>query len=748
VEVHAPVLDSAGRQIGSLLLAQLPGRSYPLRSDGRTPEVVEGGDYRYAIELDHSPTRVVLEPGDELFSFDAGSCLTGRFQPRQHVGRLRIGVEVPDSAASGVVELEVAPTKLEYASEYQQMLTNVAAVATEALIQGFAPASLALAQDPRTRPRLLYQQFAFLHARLASREVRDALALVTANPHRAWRTETELQLAGRPLPGSSLLSRTLAKPGSRVRTSGRLRVASVPRVLDRTRTESTFDSVPNRFVKYALLRWRTITQQLLDALGATADQDRGPLRRGLRVARQVRGQLDEVLATPFFSEVGGLDVFPSANQVLHKREGYRQIFQTFALTEVGASLSLDWDIDDVFAATQRNVATLYEYWAFLQLVQAMGAVCGEERTVEALARAGDGLSLGFKQGTKSGVRWEPDAAGRRLEVEVFFNRTFASSPSRATDSSWSRAMRPDCSVRVRPKTQSLDVEAGSMDLWLHFDAKYRVERAREQFDSQTEEAHSAAGEAEATERLSGSRREDLLKMHAYRDAIRRSAGAYVLFPGNQSASPFREFTEPLPGLGAFVLRPSDEDDAHGSDVLQEFLGEVLAHVADRASQYERDRFWQAVVRSREPDVGRAERALPSLRVPPRDATVLCAFVRGRDVFEWVVRNSTFIVPGDQQSSALSVDASELHPEWLVLYSSDMRPSLWFRDRAWYVQLRDDLITLGYPEVAGTAYLSASVSPVSDAPEWIADIDVDALRKQIGSPRGRPFVATWADLISI
>ena len=53
---------------------------------------------------------------------------------------------------------------------------------------------------------------------------------------------------------------------------------------------------------------------------------------------QVQEQIDRVLAAPLFAEVGSLDVFPSSNQVLHKQQGYREIFQTFALAEVGAGV--------------------------------------------------------------------------------------------------------------------------------------------------------------------------------------------------------------------------------------------------------------------------------------------------------------------------------------------------------------------------------------------------------------------------
>jgi Uncharacterized conserved protein len=85
-------------------------------------------------------------------------------------------------------------------------------------------------------------------------------------------------------------------------------------------------------------------------------------------------------------------------------------------------------------------------------------------------------------------------------------------------------MRPDCSLHIQPRTRTPQLaDPGDLDLWLHFDAKYRVEYLREQFDASSGLDEEAAGEAESIERLSRSKREDLLKMHAYRDAIRRTA---------------------------------------------------------------------------------------------------------------------------------------------------------------------------------------------------------------------------------
>ena len=742
-ELRAPVVDATGAAIGELVLATLPSRSDQLSMAGIRPRVAEGAVYRYALELYDQPPAVQLEPAQELFSFDTEASLAGRLQPRQHVGAVRVRVTVPTSGVVGTVEIDVAPTKLEYASEYQQMLGDVANVATEALLQGFAPAALTLEQDSSVRSRLLYQQFAFLQARLTSREVQDALAVILANPHRTWRSETELQSAARPLPSSSTLTRALTRPGARVSTNGRLRVASVPATLERHRTEATFDSIPNRFVKHALERWRAIAQRLIDSLAVDADVP-GPVRRGRRVAQELQEQIDDVLAAPLFREIGPLGFFPSANQVLHRQQGYREIFRTFALAEVGASLSLDLDLDDVFSASQRNVATLYEYWAFLQLVEAVGVVCGERRTVEALAVSGDHLSLGFKQGAKSSVQWETAASGRRLLVEVFFNRHFQSSRDGAKISSWSRAMRPDCSVRVRPRSGLPQVAAGSLDVWVHFDAKYRVERAREQFDAATPEHESEAAEAETTERLSRSKREDLLKMHAYRDAIRGSAGAYVLFPGDDGGAPFREFSELLPGIGAFALRPREGEAAVGRNALEAFLRGILDHVADRASQDERYRYWRAVVRGRD-EPGSEGKQLPQLAVPPRDGAVLCAWLRDDEEADWTEQMQTYCVPAGDRPGASSPSSDELTADWLLLARIGEEPRLWLREGAWYVQLRDQLSEAGYPRPTSTAYLCSLLRRTDLAPQWLRDVRLEMLGL---APDRVRLACSWADVLAV
>ena len=82
----------------------------------------------------------------------------------------------------------------------------------------------------------------------------------------------------------------------------------------------------------------------------------------------VLAQLDEALNQDLFKELGSLSRFPGDDQVLQRREGYRDVFRAYLEFELAAQLS--WrGAESSYSAGQRDVATLYEYWAFIQLAQ-------------------------------------------------------------------------------------------------------------------------------------------------------------------------------------------------------------------------------------------------------------------------------------------------------------------------------------------------------------------------------------------
>lgn len=735
--------NDEGHVVGELQVANLPGRQDMTFSASGDVALREAAIYRY--ELITSATSVNLEPG-ELFDPDDASWKQGRLRPGQAVGRLRIRVVDRATGLAGTTEVDVLAVKLDHETEYRQMLSDISSFATEAVLQGFAPSLLDLAPS-ELAAELLYLRFAMIAAYLQDPAFEAAIARITSQPHRTWVSEQEIRPIGSPFPAGAAFRRAVCAPGRRVRWEGcPATLASLPAALTRDRAEASVDNSANQFVKFALERWRAVSLELLEVLSqASQNVESGPLRRGQQIAADVGALLDEYLAHPLFREVSSLRRMPTSDQVLLKREGYREVFRTFAMTESGPTLRIDRaDMGDVFAASQRNIATLYEFWCFLALVDSLGRVCGEDRTARAFIVAGDGISMTMRSGLASKLSWSVRRGGRQLRVEVFFNRTFAGADDRR--GSWSQAMRPDCSVRIRPEGSTPSrVPTQELEIWLHFDAKYRVDNLLAQLTS-TPNSDELLGESTNS---GGAKRDDLLKMHAYRDAISRTAGAYVLYPGLEIKDIRRHpgFKEVLPGLGAFPLRPSSEGLPSSSKALDHFLSGVLTHVASQVTRDERQRFWTATVHRPGDPTLLSSLTTDFLDEPPADTDVLLGFVRDVEHLRWIERLQQYNIRAGDRVGAVEIGGRELGAKLLLLYENrngSLHVARAAKVTRWRPTTADDLLATGYPSPRGDIYFVADLEFVEHLPTWTDSIDLELLTSKVRY--GAPIVVTWWDVV--
>jgi hypothetical protein len=633
------------------------------------------------------------------------------------------------------------------------MLNDLASWSGEVLLQAFAPAARQLAAGKTEDAQTLYQRFAFISAQLSNeQEFGAAIAQVLARPHQLWTTRAENRPAGAPLRMGSQLARQLTRPGA----SAPWRAApppltTIPKELSFVRTEPAVDTPPNQFVRFALEHWRDLVAQLADAFNARTDS--AVARRGRRESAAVLDRLDAILAEPLFREVSRLTTFPSSDQTLQKRDGYRQLLRLFLLTELAGSLELE-GADDLFGAGSRDVATLYEYWCFLQLAEIVADVSGAELQRSTLLKvSGDRMTLGLRQGREVHLGGVAEISGRRLGVALFFNRTFGA----GRGGSWTRQMRPDCSLLVRPLSHDQEFDprspADPEEVWLHFDAKYKVDRVVEQFGrlSEGKSAEAEAADDEQQENRGRSRREDLLKMHAYRDAIRRSAGAYVMYPGDVASShALREYHEVLPGLGAFAFRPENGVQPQGAEPVRRFLHDVLHHLATQASQRERARFWHETSYGPDGATSAWQGAVDFLREPPADTDVLLGYVRAPQ-WPWVQRTGLYNVRADRgRRGAVSLEGRELGSDLVLLYNETGTLGL-FRPGSREIASRQRLVELAYPEPGGELYVLFHVEEwIRDVewPAWLKVTPLTALQRILDRAeraRGAPTVATWGEL---
>jgi predicted component of viral defense system (DUF524 family) len=109
---------------------------------------------------------------------------------------------------------------------------------------------------------------------------------------------------------------------------------------------------------------------------------------------------------------------------------------------------------------------------------------------------------------------------RRLNARFAYNRRFEVTKERSDTGSWTRRLHPDYTLTFWPEELTEDdAELRELLVHVHFDAKYRVHDIEDLFGAEAEDAD---------EEVEGNyRRQDVLKMHAYKDAIKRSQGAYV-----------------------------------------------------------------------------------------------------------------------------------------------------------------------------------------------------------------------------
>jgi len=425
-------------------------------------------------------------------------------------------------------------------------------------------------------------------------------------------------------------------------------------------------------------------------------------------------------------------ILPVDNQVILKRAGYREVLGAYLRVETGTNVA--WE-DESLNGAQRKAATLYEYWAFLQLLRVVKTITPDLDITQLFRETKDGLTLSLKQGQERRFRGTTTRLGRVIDLDLYYNRNFGSTTRSVEGGSWSLQMRPDCSLRLQARSDG----SGIPPVWLHFDAKYKL--------SDFGLFKDVAGDDDTL--ANQPVRDDLLKMHVYLGAIRRSVGSYVLFPGeSQANAPYRAYTELLPGLGAFSLRPV----VGGTDTqaLKTFLDDVILHVASVATQERRRRYWEHQIFPFEAQTPELVGLEPIGGLPPADTSVLLGFVRTDEQFEWIRQTGLYNMRADpERNGSVSVNSRQASAQILVLYGAIGILGVWRLSGTASVFTGPQLLALGYPRPRGDNYVCVQLTErLLDTAD--AGLDYARLRRLVqalAKPFGSPATTSWAALTS-
>jgi predicted component of viral defense system (DUF524 family) len=522
---------------------------------------------------------------------DPGSVvISGQLRLRNHAGILDLSME-----NGAVLRAEVVCRKIGYLSEFQTLLNEVAEFLAELLLQYDSPVSVSfdLTDARAASMAAVLFQMRYVMAEdslpLAIDEVLSQVhAMLVIEISMCGITEVEEPNVEALVDG---LDVSLFEAGGPL--AGLFR-GYTPREMPVAEVAEIIDTPENRYVKYFLEECALLAQWLASNLGK---QNKSAASRE---AESWVLQLQELLAHDAWRGVGIMRQFPSNSQVLLKRRGYKDVLR-FDLA-LRLSLTLPWKQGEKLAeglmGDIRPVSELYEYWCFFLLRRLLAEICQTELRDNSsfLAFTDEGLQVRLVKGKRSRVTFMyRHEAAKTVKVTLFYNRRFPR-PRRSVSSwegSYTALFDPDYSIAITV-TQGATVQ----NHWLHFDAKYRLEPAEvaqilhdSDADVMADADDDEVGYEQEISRLH--RREDLFKMHTYRDGILSTRGAYILFPGDGAGmrmdgktqnffirhpSAFRsQPAQTFPSVGAFDLCPGRDENQ--LPVLKTFLSNVLEAVA-------------------------------------------------------------------------------------------------------------------------------------------------------------------------
>ena len=695
-------------------------------------QLQEGCTYEYELVSDNKRTYQFMTE-DEIVRFshsprhpNAGTLKTGIY-----VGSLSLAIRDTElDCEIAKVNIEIKSVKAEYRTDYRKMLEDITAYYTDLVLMQGSPVTQKLEIDNDTPQQTLYQRYAFVRSIVESSAFQEAINKIVASPVRKW----EETIVERDVSNVKRLSRRnmhqIASSRDRIPVYNGDEIGlphglnSVPRKLTVAYKRDTLDNQENQFVKFVLRSFSSFCSEL-----------RGKKNANDRLKAEIDKTMDVLnghLSTLFFKQVSMPSQLNLNSPVLQRKEGYREILQAWLMFDLAAKLSWKGG-DNVYEAGKRNVAVLYEYWVFFKLLEVISRVFDiDPVSVNKLVKTdADRINLEIQQGKMTMIEGLYDVGSRKFNVRFYYNRTFAHTREDEEldkSGSWTMNMRPDYTLSIWPGEISIDqAEREDLIVHIHFDAKYRVNKIDLGVDdSMNDEQMSEALLNEKKEQEEGIyKRADLLKMHAYKDAIRRTSGAYILYPGTVQRR-LKGFHEIIPGLGAFCLTPSNYDEE--LITLQVFLLKIVEHMLDRTSQRERMSYYINNVYNTPSKSVREEMPEPAgdnRDFLPDETWVVLGYVKNDKQLEWIRKTGLYNFRTGTQNGSIRLSRNLVSSRYLLLHAhGESIQFVRLADEGPRVFRRSDLLRMGYPpsdneeKKKDDIYIVYRLEPNNTEPEWV------------------------------
>lgn len=502
--------------------------------------------------------------------------LQGTINFHSYVGKSFFNVKIGENESS-TIPFEVRSRKINYQNQYPAMIGDLSETASSLLLESDAPLYQRYDFSEQTR-RSYYEDFMFVEYIFKPNNLPESYEYIRRNLYN--RLEQKIQeistcyansIGPQELTEIIVHSENLHKIRDPIKHWPEEMDGYFPLKIKQSYYEETVDTPENRLVKHFLISLEDLINNIKKNTSSGYIKDQ---------IEQYCEIIDEYLSDDWLHDVSPLQYIPSNSQVLQKREGYRSILQLFLNFEF--AFRFEWEeIDDLLKGYNRRLSEMYEYWCYFKLIKVFEKLSDKKINFEKLFEKNRERrwSFNIRRGDSSKQDFEIILEDKRIFLTFWYNKKF----SRKTKEyhSYSLPFKPDYSLLVKTTTKNF---------FIHFDAKYRSEpdiltfyekigsipistnsKLNEINDEEDEKIIKQRDNYEEINRIY--KDGDIYKMHTYKDAILRTEGAYILYPGDIQALFKVTDNEEIPSVGAFPLTPGKNGN---EDIeLQEFIIAVL-----------------------------------------------------------------------------------------------------------------------------------------------------------------------------
>jgi len=481
-----------------------------------------------------------------MYTKNEDGCITiiGEFKTKFNIGVWDFSIKLSSNSLIRDVEiyLPVHPNKINFENEYTVMLDDVSLEISELLVK-YTTSDVSQIELEVTNQTSNYKK-SYIHLRQCIHELISILEEIKLKPY--IRSE-QIKIISYIGTHSNIDTIELASnymkydPHQSGPLATRLR-NTTPHLVPEIKNNFTYNNLPNQYLKFVLNSFVNI---LIEALGYFSLKKDYTLYC-MEIDKWLE-YFEENIQYGFLKEVTLKSTFINFNsQVLYKRNGYKELFGI--VEKYNSSIQYSVSLLDVETEKYyvKPVYELYEMWCFLIVRKLLNRLLGPEQSQNIISEENSEISINLQKGKKSEVIFKHN----NKTFKLFYNKTYKN-----PEDSYSLKLIPDISIEcIEDSDETTTI--------YHLDAKYKLEKLTLNIEDEPIEVKRHT-------------KNDIYKMHAYKDSIYNTVAAYILYPGNKPASFPKVIgtTVSSEGVGAFNLIPGNINDLNS---LEEHLKTLLS----------------------------------------------------------------------------------------------------------------------------------------------------------------------------